>query len=38
MLNYLSNNMLCATLVGLVALLLGYYLAKDSCNKKEHTH
>jgi hypothetical protein len=38
MLNYLQNNPLCALLVGIVALALGYLFAKDGCNKKEDIH
>ena len=33
MLKLVSEISLCATLVGVLALLLGYYLAKDRCAK-----
>ena len=33
--NLLSDIGLCAAIVGILSLLLGYYLAKESCNKSE---
>ena len=38
MMEYLTNNVLCATLVGLFALALGYFFAKDNCNQKSDTN
>ena len=38
MLNYIYNNPLCASLVVLLALMLGYYFAKDNCNSKSDTN
>jgi hypothetical protein len=38
MLNFIQNNPLCATLVGLVAFLLGYFIAKTRCEQVEQTH
>ena len=37
MLNLLNDISLCATLAAILGLLLGYFLAKESCNKQEYT-
>jgi len=37
MIEYLTNNLLCASLIGLLALMLGYFFAKDNCNSKDDT-
>jgi len=37
MIEYITNNPLCASLVLLFALMLGYFFAKDGCADKNDT-
>jgi len=37
MIEYITNNPLCSSLVLLLALMLGYFFAKDSCSNENDT-